>query len=95
MNRYEMLTIFQASLSEEQREQVLDKYVKMIEANNGKIQVVNKWGVKKFAYPINYKKEGFYVLVEFDSEANLPKLLNDSMRIDEAVVRSLCIKKEI
>ena len=95
MNRYEMLTIFQASLSEEQREQVLDKYVKMIEANNGKIQVVNKWGIKKFAYPINYKKEGFYVLVEFDSEANLPKLLNDSMRIDEAVVRSLCIKKEI
>ena len=74
---------------------MLDKYVKMIEANNGKIQVVNKWGVKKFAYPINYKKEGFYVLVEFDSEANLPKLLNDSMRIDEAVVRSLCIKKEI
>lgn len=95
MNRYEMLTIFQASLSEEQREQTLDKYVKMIEANNGKIQVVNKWGVKKFAYPINYKKEGFYVLVEFDAEANLPKLLNDSMRIDEAVVRSLCIKKEI
>ncbi len=95
MNRYEMLTIFQASLSEEQREQILDKYVKMIEANNGKIQVVNKWGVKKFAYPINYKKEGFYVLVEFDSEANLPKLLNDSMRSDEAVVRSLCIKKEI
>lgn len=95
MNRYEMLTIFQASLTDEQREQTLDKYVKMIESNNGKIQVVNKWGVKKFAYPINYKKEGFYVLVEFDSEANLPKLLNDTMKIDEAVVRSLCIKKEI
>ena len=95
MSRYEMLTIFQATLTDEQREQALDKYVKMIESNNGKIQVVNKWGVKKFAYPINYKKEGFYVLVEFDSEANLPKLLNDSMRIDEAVVRSLCIKKEI
>ena len=95
MNRYEMLTIFQASLTDEQREQTLDKYIKMIEAKNGKIQVVNKWGVKKFAYPINYKKEGFYVLVEFDSESNLPKLLNDAMRIDEAVVRSLCIKKEI
>ena len=67
----------------------------MIESKNGKIQVVNKWGVKKFAYPINYKKEGFYVLVEFDSDPTLPKLLNDTMRIDETVVRSLCIKKEI
>lgn len=95
MNRYEMLTIFQASLSDEQREQTLDKYIKMIESKNGKIQVVNKWGVKKFAYPINYKKEGFYVLVEFDSDSTLPKLLNDTMRIDETVVRSLCIKKEI
>lgn len=95
MNRYEMLTIFQATLSDEQREQTLDKYIKMIESKNGKIQVVNKWGVKKFAYPINYKKEGFYVLVEFDSDSTLPKLLNDTMRIDETVVRSLCIKKEI
>lgn len=95
MNRYEMLTIFQATLSDEQREQTLDKYIKMIESKNGKIQVVNKWGVKKFAYPINYKKEGFYVLVEFDSDPTLPKLLNDTMRIDETVVRSLCIKKEI
>ncbi len=95
MSRYEMLTIFQASLTEEQREQITDKYLKMIETNKGKVQVVNKWGVKKFAYPINYKKEGYYVLIEFDAEAELPKLLNDSMRIDENVVRALCIKKEI
>ena len=95
MERYEMLSIYQASLTEEQREQVTDKYLKMIEKNGGKVQVVNKWGVKKFAYPINYKKEGYYILIEFDAEHSLPRILEESMNIDENVVRSLCIKKEI
>ncbi len=94
MNRYELLTIFSASLTDEQKESVTAKYIQLIESNNGKMQVVNKWGVKKLAYPINYKKDGYYVLFEFDSLPNVPKIVNDLMRIDEAVIRSFCLKKE-
>lgn len=94
MNRYELLTIFSASLTDEQKESAIAKYIQLIESNNGKMQVVNKWGVKKFAYPINYKREGYYVLFEFDSQPEVPKIVNDLMRIDEAVIRSFCLKKE-
>ena len=93
MNRYELLTIIAGNLTEEQKEATVNKYLQMIEKNDGKVQVVNKWGMKKLAYPINYKREGYYVLIEFDSNAQLPKKLNDMMRIDETIVRSLCIKK--
>ena len=93
MNRYELLTIIAGNLTDEQKEAALNKYLQVIEKNEGKVQVVNKWGMKKFAYPINYKREGYYVLIEFDSNAQLPKKLNDMMRIDETIVRSLCIKK--
>ena len=93
MNKYEMLTILPATLTDEEKEATVNKYVKMIEQNNGKITVVNKWGVKKFAYPINYKNEGYYVLLEFEAEAEVPNKVEALMRIDEAVVRTLTLKK--
>lgn len=92
MNKYELLTIFSASLTEEQREAIVKKYSEMIEKENGKVQGVNKWGVKKFAYPISYKNEGYYVLFNFDSDSTVPGKVNAKMIIDENVVRSLCLK---
>lgn len=93
MNRYELLTIIAGNLTDEQKEATVNKYLQLIEKNEGKVQVVNKWGMKKLAYPINYKREGYYVLIEFDSAAALPKKIDEMMRIDENIMRSLCIKK--
>ncbi len=93
MNRYELLTIFSSSLNDEQKESAVAKYTKMIEEANGKIHVVNKWGVKKFAYPIDYKREGYYVLFEFESDSDLPSKITESMRIDESAMRHMFIKK--
>lgn len=93
MNKYELLTIFSASLSDEQKEAVVAKYTKLMEDNGGKVTTVNKWGVKKLAYPINYKHEGYYVLFEFEASAQVPAKVSALMNIDEAVMRSLCLKK--
>lgn len=94
MNRYELLTIFSAALTDEQKDAAVKKYTDLVEKNNGKLVGINKWGVKKLAYPINYRKDGYYVLFEFDAEPTLPHRINELMNIDEAVMRSLCLKKE-
>ena len=93
MNKYELLTIFSASLTDEQKEAVVAKYTKLMEDNGSKITTVNKWGVKKLAYPINYKAEGYYVLFEFEAKAEVPAKVSALMNIDEAVMRSLCLKR--
>ena len=93
MNKYELLTIFSASLSDEQKEAAVAKYTKLMEENGGKVITVNKWGVKKFAYPIDYKSEGYYVLFEFEAKPEAPAKISALMNIDEAVMRSLCLKK--
>ncbi len=93
MNRYELLTIFSATLTDEEKDAVVKKYTDLVE-KNGKLVGINKWGIKKLAYPINYKKEGYYVLFEFEAEPSLPQRINELMNIDEAVMRSLCLKKE-
>ena len=96
MNKYEMLTIFSASLSDEQKDAIVDKYAKLMEKNGGKVEQINKanpWGLRKLAYPINYKNEGYYVLYQFESSAEVAKNVVDLMRIDENVLRQMCIRK--
>ena len=93
MNRYELLTIFSATLTDEEKEAVCKKYTDEIEKNNGKLVGINKWGVKKLAYPINYKNEGFYVLYQFEAEAQVAQDIVSLMRIDENVLRQMCLRK--
>lgn len=93
MNKYGILTIFSTSMTDEQREADIEKYSKMMEKDGGKVLVVNKWGLKKFAYPINYKNEGFYVLFEFENTEKVPNEISALMNIDENILRSLCIRK--
>lgn len=93
MNKYELGLILSGSLNEESFNTTLKKYTDMIEQDGGKIVSLNKVGLKKFAYPINYKKEGHYVYVEFESLSTLLNRLQGLFNIDEAVVRHLFIRK--
>lgn len=95
MNKYELLTIFSASLSDEQKDAIVEKYSKLMEKDGGKVELVNKanpWGLRKLAYPINYKNEGYYVLYVFESTADVAKEVVSLMRIDENVLRSMCLR---
>ncbi len=95
MNKYELLTIFSASLSDEQKDAIVEKYSKLMEKDGGKVELVNKanpWGLRKLAYPINYKNEGYYVLYTFEGTAEVVKEIVSLMRIDENVLRQMCLR---
>ena len=97
MNKYELLTIFSASLSDEQKEAIVEKYSKLMEKNGGKVESINKanpWGLRKLAYPVKYKNEGYYVLYNFESTAEVANNVVSLMRIDENVLRQMCLRKD-
>lgn len=97
MNKYEMLTIFSASLNDEQKDAIVEKYSKLMEKDGGKVESVNKanpWGLRKLAYPIKYKNEGYYVLYNFEATAEVAQNVVSLMRIDENVLRQMCLRKE-
>ena len=96
MNKYELLTIFSASLNDEQKDAIVDKYAKLMEKNGGKVESINKanpWGLRKLAYPVKYKNEGYYVLYNFESTAEVAQNVTALMRIDENVLRQMCLRK--
>ena len=66
---------------------------KSLAEQNGSDVVVEEWGNRKLAYPIDYKTEGYYVLMSFTSEPSFPKELDRKLRITDGIMRSLIVCK--
>lgn len=94
MQKYEMLYIVSTGISEEERDACLKKVETLITKNAGVIEGVEKIGDKKFAYPINYKNEGYYCLVNFTSEnSDIANVLGKQLNITDNVVRYMIVAK--
>ena len=92
MSKYELMVILSASMEDEAREKLVQKIQSLVETNNGTVDNVDKWGIKKFAYPINYKNEGYYVVMQITCEPSLPNAVEKQLLLTENVVRSMFVK---
>lgn len=93
MNNYELLYIIDNDLTDEAKEAVVAKIAGVITDNGGTVDNVDKWGTRRLAYPINYKSEGYYVLVNFSAQAQLPSELERVLNITDSIVRFTVLKK--
>ena len=95
MNRYEMIYIIDADLEETARKELIEKVSALITNNGGEIEKVDEtWGKRRLAYAIDYKTEGWYVLVTFKAPVELPRELERNLQINESVLRYLVIRLE-
>ena len=93
MNRYEMIYIIDTGLEEAARKELIEKVSALIANNGGEIEKVDEtWGKRRLAYAIDYKTEGWYVLVNFKAPVELPRELERNLQINENVLRYLVIK---
>ena len=89
MKNYETVFILNPVLSEDQAKDTVEKFVKTLTGIKANIVNVEKWGLKKLAYPIQHKSTGFYNLIEFEAENNAVAVLETEFRRDESVMRFL------
>ena len=92
INSYETLFITDISNGEEATKATVEKFTAMI-AENGTIGNVDEWGKRRLAYPINDQNDGYYVLVNFESESEFPAELERVFGINENILRSIVIRK--
>ena len=89
---YETLFAVSGNLSEDDAKSVIEKFVTLINENGSDVDV-NEWGKRRFAYPINYVTEGYYVLVSYKSEPSFPLELERVLGITEGVLRYMTTTK--
>lgn len=93
MKAYEILYIIDASTSDERKEEIIAKVKALVDNNGGNAQDAEKWGIRKYAYPIAYKNEGYYVLMNFEAPENVPQILENQLLIMDGVVRHMITVK--
>ena len=94
MNQYEVLYLITPELDEEANRAVMDKFAGIITGNGGEIVKQDEWGKRKLAYAIDYKTEGYYVLMSFNSAPEFPAELERNFKIDERILRYMVTRKE-
>ena len=86
--KYEVLYIIDPAQGEEGIAALVEKFKAMVEAE-GTLSNVDEWGKRRLAYPINDLTEGYYVLMNFESQPTFPAELARVMKITVGVLRCL------
>lgn len=90
MRDYELLFVLDPDLDEEQKAALVET-VKSVINNGGEAGEADVWGDRRLAYSINKKNTGYYVVMPFKAEADLPKELDRRLRINENVMRHIIV----
>ena len=94
MNQYEVMYVIDAALEDSARIEVINRFSDLVKKNGGEIDRVDEWGKRRLAYAINYKTEGYYVLMYVKAPAELPKELERNFQINDNVLRYLVVRYE-
>ena len=91
VKQYETVFIATPVLSEEQMKETVKKYTDLLTNAGAEIVYTNNWGMRKLAYPIKKKTNGFYYLIEFKAEGSVINTLEVAYKRDERLLRFLTV----
>lgn len=93
-NTYELTYVINGVLNDDQIRGLVNRVRKFIEENDGEIIEVDEWGTRRLAYPINKKRNGYYVNLFFKSEGDLIGRLERALGIEDDILRYLTLKMD-
>ena len=93
MTNYEVMFILDPTLSEEEKKAAIEK-VQGVISEHGDLGDTDVWGLRKLAYPIQKKNEGYYVVTEFKADTEFPKELDRRIKISDKIIRHMIVNKD-
>lgn len=93
MNNYEVMFIIEAALEDDKKEAAVEMVKEVISAG-GEVGKVDIWGMRRLAYPIEKKNDGYYVLIDFKANPELPKELDRRLKISDSIIRHIIVNKD-
>lgn len=93
MRQYEIMIIVDPEIDERQVATSLERYLNVIKAN-GTVDNVDIWGRRRFAYDIDKRSEGVYVVVEFTTEPSVANELDRQLGLSESIMRTKLLRRD-
>lgn len=95
MNKYEIMFIVRPTLSLDEKQNVIAKYIKVLTDNKATVTSEKDMGQRELAYEINDFKSGFYYLVTIEAtDATAINEFDRQARNTQDIVRHLITKIE-
>ena len=92
MNQYETVIVLTPLLSEDAAKEAIAKFTSILTDGGAKIIAEDNWGLRKLAYPIEKKGNGFFHLTEYKAGGELISKLELELKRDERVLRFLTVR---
>ena len=89
---YEIMIIVDGDEEDAKVDEIVQSVDTWIQGQNGQIATTDKWGKRKFAYEINHKTEGHYVVLEMITGQLDMEPLERQLRLIDEVVRHKLIR---
>jgi len=89
---YEVMYIAAPDTADDDIAKLNDGITKLVEKEGGTVQVVEGWGRRRMAYPINKKTEGYYVLLEIEGSGQEIAELERRFRVNDLIMRYMTVR---
>ncbi len=94
MRNYEGVFILDPDMSQDTTKTMVTGLQDLVTKNGGRVDGLQEWGRRKLAYKINKKQDGHYVLINFQMDSLATKKMQDTLRLNDSVMRYLMIVKD-
>ena len=92
MRPYEVMVILDAGLEEDAVRAAIDRFIELIRSRGGNPGRVDRWGKRRFAYELDHRWEGYYVVIEVEAEPAVMSELDRSLHLADEVIRHKVIR---
>ena len=93
MRHYELVLLVHPDQSD-QVVGMVERYIKLVQDNNGIIHRLEDWGRRQLAYPINKIHKAHYVLFNIETDGETLEELEELFRYNDAIIRSLVMRRD-
>jgi small subunit ribosomal protein S6 len=92
MRIYEELFIVRPDAPEEEIDQFIEQMKQVVVSGGGTVDKVDKWGVRRLAYRVAKRDEGYYVLLQVSSAPDVVKEIERRFRVTDLVLKFITVR---
>jgi small subunit ribosomal protein S6 len=92
MRIYEELFIVRPDATDEEIDPYVEQISSVITGAGGSVDAVEKWGVRRLAYKVQKRQEGYYILMRFTSQPESVREVERRMRVADLVMKFITVR---
>jgi small subunit ribosomal protein S6 len=94
VRRYETLFILRPDLGEAQIKDIIKRFEGLATSSGGELIETEEWGFRELAYNIKGERRGFYVRLDYASDAATMNEVERNLKLQDTVLRYLSVLVE-